>query len=136
MHRSRIALIVIDVPEGDRTAAETFWSRLTQRSVRTGTKYPEYSVLQPTRDVGLLVQAIGGESRYHLDLHTDDLAAECRRVEALGASEVYRQDSWVVFEAPGGLLLCVVGVPPDDPSLEGAQEFEDDPPDRSVAHAP
>jgi hypothetical protein len=115
-----VALVVVDVPTSERAAAERFWSGLTQRTARSGTRYPEFSVLEPIGHVGVLIQAIDGDARYHLDIHTDDLEAECRRVQLLGAVEVDRRDNWVVFHTPGGPLACVVGVPSDDPSLDGA----------------
>jgi hypothetical protein len=120
MHRSRIALIVIDTPKSEREAVEAFWSGLTGSVARTGTRYPEYTTFAGE---ALLVQAVGDEPRYHLDIHTDNLDAECDRLRALGAVETYRQDDWVTFRAPGGHLLCVVGVPADDDTLNGATEW-------------
>jgi hypothetical protein len=44
----------------------------------------------------------------HLDIETDDIEAEVRRLEKLGAQEVERIRDWVVMEAPTGHRFCVV----------------------------
>jgi hypothetical protein len=44
----------------------------------------------------------------HLDIETDDIDAEVRRLEALGARRVAQIRSWWVMEAPTGQRFCVV----------------------------
>jgi hypothetical protein len=44
----------------------------------------------------------------HLDIHTDDLAAEIARLEELGAERVQQVHSWWILRDPGGLLFCVI----------------------------
>ena len=46
----------------------------------------------------------------HLDIEADDIGAEVRRLEALGATRVAAVDSWVVMQAPTGQRFCVVRV--------------------------
>jgi hypothetical protein len=41
----------------------------------------------------------------HLDIHTDDLAAEIARLEELGASRVQQVHSWWILRDPAGLLF-------------------------------
>ena len=57
----------------------------------------------------------GRRSRLHLDLYTDDQAAEVERLMALGAKRYawrYKpHDDFVVLEDPDGNLFCVVQVP-------------------------
>jgi len=48
--------------------------------------------------------------RYHLDIETDDLAADVARLTALGAEPVCRWQDAHTLRAPGGHLCCVVPV--------------------------
>ena len=64
------------------------------------------------QEFGLLIQRLGhGPGRVHLDIHTDDLAAELTRLEDLGAERVQQVHSWRVLRDPAGLLFCVVPEP-------------------------
>ncbi len=47
-------------------------------------------------------------SRVHLDIETDDIEAEVRRLEKLGAKKVQAIKAWWVMEAPTGQRFCVV----------------------------
>jgi hypothetical protein len=47
-------------------------------------------------------------SRVHLDIETDDVAAEVQRLESLGAKRLEAIQTWVVMEAPTGQRFCVV----------------------------
>ena len=54
------------------------------------------------------VQAVDDEPRYHLDIETDDVAAETARLVSLGAVE---KSSWLdcrTLKVPGGHLVCVI----------------------------
>lgn len=112
-HYSRLCKIVIDVPghvHGDELA---FWeAAIGQQMVQA--EFPEYHGTQlPGQEVGLLVQRIGGgQSRIHVDIHTDDLDAELSRLEALGAKREFQAHAWWVMSDPAGLLFCVI---PDQP---------------------
>ncbi|MFO1507022.1 MAG: VOC family protein [Lysobacterales bacterium] len=54
------------------------------------------------------VQKVDHESRVHLDIESDDIEAEVRRLEALGAKRVAAIRTWVVMEAPTGQRFCVI----------------------------
>jgi hypothetical protein len=43
-----------------------------------------------------------------LDIETDDVEAEVRRLEGLGAKRLRQVRSWWVMEAPTGQKFCVV----------------------------
>jgi hypothetical protein len=58
--------------------------------------------------VHIEVQAVMHPSRVHLDIEADDIDAEVRRLELLGARRVERVKSWCVMEAPTGQRFCVV----------------------------
>jgi hypothetical protein len=63
-----------------------------------------------TGDDGLKieVQQVDHPSRVHLDIESDDIEAEARRLEALGAKRVQQFPRWWVMEAPTGQRFCVV----------------------------
>jgi hypothetical protein len=54
------------------------------------------------------VQQVEHESRVHLDIESDDIEAEVRRLESLGARRLQNVQTWVVMEAPTGQRFCVV----------------------------
>ena len=54
------------------------------------------------------VQKVEHASRVHLDIETDDIEAEVRRLEKLGAKRVGAVKTWWVMEAPTGQRFCVV----------------------------
>ena len=60
------------------------------------------------RGLHIEVQTVTHPSRVHLDIEADDVDAEVRRLEALGARSVARIKSWCVMEAPTGQRFCVV----------------------------
>jgi predicted enzyme related to lactoylglutathione lyase len=59
-------------------------------------------------DVHIEVQKVAHDSRVHIDIETDDIEAEARRLEALGAKRVGAVQTWVVMEAPTGQRFCLV----------------------------
>ena len=54
------------------------------------------------------VQKVGHPSRVHLDIEADDIEAETRRLETLGARRVAFVKRWMVMEAPTGQRFCIV----------------------------
>ena len=108
MHRSRLAGFIIDCRETPPDEAARFWSgALGWRAV--GDDGHGYSELDASsRDLHVEVQRVTHESRVHLDLETDDQAAEVARLEKLGARRVGQRPRWVVMEAPTGQRFCVV----------------------------
>jgi hypothetical protein len=60
------------------------------------------------------VQKVEHESRVHLDIETDDIPAEVKRLERLGAKVHQEQPRWVVMQAPTGQRFCVVNAQSTD----------------------
>lgn len=120
MHRSRLSTFVIDCRVSDIDAAARFWGGALGRAVHPEPgEEPLYRRLDARPDEALvLVQKVEHESRIHLDIETDDLEAEVKRLEALGAKRVAFVRRWWVMEAPSGQRFCVVN--PQRGSLEGA----------------
>ncbi len=110
MHRSRLSTFVIDCQTPDLDRAAEFWGRALGRPWRPDADAdPSYRVIDSDADEPiLLVQKVEHQSRIHLDIEADDLEAEARRLEALGARRVAFIKRWIVMEAPTGQRFCIV----------------------------
>jgi hypothetical protein len=108
MHHSRLCTVIIDCETSDLGDAATFWSQALGRPAIANPSNPTYVSLQmESGELLCQLQAVGHESRVHLDLETDDLDAETARLTRLGAREVERHPTWVVMAAPTGQRFCV-----------------------------
>ena len=117
MHRSRIAYFTIDAEDLD--AAVKFWSSALGAVTEPGgpTSHHIYRKLWLAGpDIRILLQRTDdvktSKNRMHLDLETDDVEAEVRRLEALGASRWNHQtergfDFWVMHD-PWQNEFCVL----------------------------
>lgn len=115
MHRSRLVGILIDAPAAQSGAAADFWSAALGAEAWPAPGEEHFTVLIGAAPAGLftVIQAVDDAPRYHLDIETDDLAAEVARLTALGAELVSRWKDAYTLRAPGGHLLCVVPVHSD-----------------------
>ena len=111
MHRSRLTSIVIDCAEADYERGAAFWSAALGREVLV--RNERFSSLHG-RIAGEGSPYLGfqrvpsAERAIHLDIETDDVAAEVARLERLGARVKARIRNHVVMEAPSGHAFCVV----------------------------
>jgi Glyoxalase-like domain len=114
MHRSRLAGILIDTPAAQVGTEVDFWSAALGAQSYPAPGEEQYTVLVGAA-AGLItvVQAVDDAPRYHVDIETDDLAAEVARLTALGAEPVARWQDAHTLRSPGGHLLCVVPVHSD-----------------------
>ena len=114
MHRSRLVGILIDTPATQVGAEVDFWSAALGATSFPAPGEEQYTVLSGAAP-GLItvIQAVEDAPRYHLDIETDDLAAEVARLTALGAEPVARWQDAHTLRSPGGHLLCVVPVHSD-----------------------
>jgi len=111
MHKSRLAGFIIDCQTNDLEAATRFWSAALGLKVRPGPADPLYRTLDTAPDeLHVEVQQVTHPSRVHLDIEADDLEAEVRRLEKLGARRIGAVKTWYVMEAPTGQRFCVVSV--------------------------
>jgi hypothetical protein len=112
-HYSRLSKIVIDAPPAEHDRELAFWSSALGQPLTRFDNHPEYhgAPLHGT-EFGLLIQQLGhGPGRVHLDIHTDDLAAEIARLEELGAERLQQVHSWWILRDPAGLPFCVIPEP-------------------------
>lgn len=112
MHHSRLCSVVIDCKAGDLDEAARFWSAALGRPMKQridDTAGDNYVPLQTHDDEPVIeIQKVDHDSRVHLDIESDDIEAEVRRLEALGARRVAAIRTWVVMEAPTGQRFCVI----------------------------
>ena len=111
MHKSRLSSIIIDCKVEDLRAAAEFWSRALGKKIANVDLDGEdrYAEIKTADDEPIVVvQKVKHESRVHLDIETDDFAAEIARLETLGARRVQKIHTWWVMEAPTGQRFCVV----------------------------
>lgn len=101
MHRSRLSSLIIDCQTDDVDAAAQFWGAALGKSVVPPTpKSGVYRELSMREDEPIVViQQVSHPSRVHLDIESDDLEAEVKRLEALGAKRVEFRKRWWIMEA-------------------------------------
>jgi Glyoxalase-like domain len=108
VHHSRFSTIIIDCKTEDLATAARFWSQAFGRVLVPDPTNPTYISLGMRAGEPLCqVQAVSHESRVHLDIETDDLDAEVKRLGRLGAKAMDRFTTWVVMQAPTGQRFCV-----------------------------
>ena len=120
-HRSRLVQLCVDSPADLHEAEVAFWRTATGWRYEPSVAAEFGGKLFPPSPapVQLLFQRLGDDdagtsTRVHIDLGTDDIAAEVARVEALGAVRTsYDGDGWVQLTDPSGMPFCVTGNPPD-----------------------
>lgn len=116
-HRSRLCHFVIDVDDLDDGV--TFWSAAldaTEEELSENSRSVYRRLKLPDSEIRILVQRTGDpkmhKERMHLDLETDDVEAEVRRLEALGATRYDHQqergyDFWVMHD-PWQNEFCIL----------------------------
>jgi hypothetical protein len=113
MHKSRIGGIFIDHPPESFQRSLDFWAAATGREPRqAGQENPYRSLGIFSGDVDVELQQVGEGTlpRVHLDVDTDDVDAEARRLEGLGAIRLRSCDNgrfWQMVD-PGGVVFCVI----------------------------
>ena len=110
-HRSKLCGFIIDCRSDDLGAAADFWGQALGMEIRAlpgeeGEKYVR--LVDRNSELHIEVQKVEHPSRVHLDIEADDVEAEVRRLEALGARRVAQVHTWWVMEAPTGHRFCVV----------------------------
>jgi predicted enzyme related to lactoylglutathione lyase len=112
LHKAKLAGFIIDCQTLDLPAAAAFWGAALGMPTRAlpPSEAQKYVELVDPQGLHVEVQSVTHPSRVHLDIETDDIDAEVRRLEALGARRVAQISTWWVMEAPTGQRFCVVRV--------------------------
>jgi predicted enzyme related to lactoylglutathione lyase len=113
VHKSRLAGFIIDCRTDDLDQAGLFWSQALGYALKksSAAQDAQYRLLDtPSEDLHIEVQKVEHPSRVHLDIEADDIEAEVKRLEKLGAKRIAQVRTWWVMEAPTGQRFCVVRV--------------------------
>ena len=114
-HRSRLAILLLDLPPEHHAAGRDFWSAATGHPAEPDPTDEKWSSLGSFADgwhVEVQRTGEGTPPRWHVDIESDDVEAEVSRLEALGARRLrYMEDGlfWQLLD-PAGLVFCVVGI--------------------------
>ena len=108
MHRSRLGTIIIDCQTDELNGAAEFWGRALGYSPRETDDELYVELETGPNELQIEVQKVDHPSRVHLDIEADDIEAEVRRLEGLGAKRLEQVKSWWVMEAPTGQRFCVI----------------------------
>ena len=108
MHKSGLAGFIIDCKTDDLDNAARFWSEALRLPLETDAEPGYRKLASGPGGMHIEVQQVDHPSRVHLDIESDDIPAEVKRLEGLGARVVKHVQSWVVMEAPTGHRFCVV----------------------------
>ena len=112
-HRSRLAILLLDLPPEQHAAGVEFWSRATGHPAERTEAAPDWASLGSFADgFHLEVQRTGEGTppRWHVDVETDDIPAEVARLEALGARRLADMGRFWQMTDPAGMVFCVVGI--------------------------
>ena len=92
MHKSGLAGFIIDCKTDDLDGAARFWAealRLPVSEAGARRPSPNYRHLAPgPGGMNIEVQKVDHPSRVHLDIESEDIPAEVKRLETLGAKVV------------------------------------------------
>ena len=112
-HRSRLAVLLLDLPPEHHDAGRDFWSAATGHPAQPDATDAEWTSLGTFAEGWHLeVQRTGAgtPARWHVDVETDDVEAEVARLEALGARRLADMGGFWQMTDPAGLVFCVVAV--------------------------
>jgi predicted enzyme related to lactoylglutathione lyase len=128
-HRSRLCALLFDGPAESHEQSIQFWSSALGRKLLPR-ETPDSAYASLERDshlaLDLMVQRVPAEeTALHVDIETDDVEAEVRRLERLGARRKRQVKSWWVLEDPAGHPFCVVPIQRKVDWPQGTVEWKD-----------
>jgi Glyoxalase-like domain len=87
MHRILLREVVLDAPAETFDETRDFWAAALLTQARQVEEFPEFTALPDAASLSWIgLQNIGsGAARFHVDIETDDVAAEVLRLTGLGA---------------------------------------------------
>ncbi len=110
MHKSRLGTVIIDCQTDDLEREARFWGAALGGRVSTGDASGRYlGITGDATDPHVILQKVEHPSWIHIDIETDDIDAEVRRLEGLGAILVEKMERWTIMEAPSKHRFCIIG---------------------------
>jgi predicted enzyme related to lactoylglutathione lyase len=109
MHKSRLGAVIVDCETDDLGREAQFWAAALGGEVASPSPGGRYLDLRgDPADPGVILQRVEHPSRIHIDIETDDIAAEVKRLQDLGATVVEKMERWTVMEAPSKHRFCII----------------------------
>jgi hypothetical protein len=114
-HRSRLSILLLDLPPEHHASGSAFWAGATGRPATPDPDDDGWASLGSFAEgfhVEIQRTGPGTPPRWHVDIESDDVEAEVARLEALGATRhryVEAGHFWQMLD-PAGLVFCVVGI--------------------------
>lgn len=102
VHKSRLGCVVIECHTDHVEHAAGFWSQALGHPSEMNEEGNFATLHDPDGTIAMIVQGVPDEPKVHLDIETDDMQAEIRRLEKIGARKLGVLDHAVVMEAPTG----------------------------------
>lgn len=110
MHKSRLGTVIIDCETDDLEREAHFWGAALGGKVVSPVPGGRYiDVRNDPSDPQVILQQVEHPSRIHIDIETDDIEAEVKRLEGLGATVVEKMERWTVMQAPSKHRFCIIG---------------------------
>src|SRR4029450_5673999 len=112
-HRSRLSILLLDLPPEHHAAGRDFWAAATGHPAQPDATDEKWSSLGSFADgFHLEVQRTGSGTppRWHVDIESDDIEAEVIRLGSRGAKRHQDMASFWQMLDPAGLVFCVVGI--------------------------
>lgn len=107
MHKSRLGAVVVDCQTENLSGEAEFWCQAL--GLDPGRSDERYIHLNGrSEDVQVVMQKADHPSRVHIDIESDDIDAEVKRLQTLGAIIVEKMERWVVMEAPSKHRFCII----------------------------
>ena len=109
MHKSRLGAVIVDCETDDLEREAQFWGAALGGEVTSSHPGGRYlDVRSDPADPGVILQRVEHPSRIHIDIETDDIEAEVKRLQDLGATVVEKMERWTVMEAPSKHRFCII----------------------------
>ena len=118
--RTGLVQVCLDSPADHHDREIAFWRAALDWRWADGDSRnsPASSTRRPARTVQLLFQRLGADDpgrtvRAHIDLGTDQRAADAARLQALGAEQIGDGRGWIALRDPVGMIFCTTESQPD-----------------------
>jgi predicted enzyme related to lactoylglutathione lyase len=117
MHKSRLGTIIIDCQTDDLGREAYFWSAALGATAESSGEQRDQRYIRlegDPADTRVILQKVEHPSWIHIDIETDDIKAEVKRLAGLGATVVEKMERWTIMEAPSKHRFCIIGPIRDD----------------------
>ncbi len=117
MHKSRLGTVIIDCQTDDLGREADFWSAALGATAESSEQQRDQRYIRlegDAADTRVILQRVEHPSWIHIDIETDDIEAEVKRLQGLDATVVEKMERWTIMEAPSKHRFCIIGPIRDD----------------------